>query len=110
MAAADRHAPIRFLRTLFEPTDWVAIFLKSYERSTVAQRVGPVSWIQTERFQRWLRAMNARRYAVYVAWNRAAFFLLFRRQFAPCSHGAASVMEKEVRMPVHDIHWSQYPR
>ena len=50
MAAADRHAPIRFLRTLFEPTDWVAIFLKSYERSTVAQRVGPVSWVQTERF------------------------------------------------------------
>jgi hypothetical protein len=52
MAAADRHAPIRFLRTLFETTDWVAIFLKSYERSPVAQRVGPVSWVQTERFQR----------------------------------------------------------
>ena len=45
---------VRFLRTVFEPTDWVAIFLKSYERSRVAQRVGPVSWIQSERFQRWL--------------------------------------------------------
>ena len=74
MAAADRHAPIRFLRTLFEPTDWVAIFLKSYERSPVAQRVGPVSWVQTERFQRWLRAMNAVRYNVYVAWNWIAVF------------------------------------
>jgi hypothetical protein len=66
MAAADRHAPIRFLRTLFEPTDWVAIFLKSYERSPVAQRVGPVAWVQTERFQRWLRAMNAGRYNVVI--------------------------------------------
>ena len=72
MAAADRHAPIRFLRTLFEPTDWVAIFLKSYERSTVAQRVGPVSWVQTERFQRWLRAMNAGRYNVFVSVNAIA--------------------------------------
>jgi hypothetical protein len=68
-AAADRHAPIRFLQTLFEPTDWVAIFLKSYERSMVAQRVGPVSWVQTERFQRWLRAMNAGRYNVFVSVN-----------------------------------------
>ena len=72
MAAADRHAPIRFLRTLFEPTDWVAIFLKSYERSTVAQRVGPVSWVQTERFQRWLGAMNAGRYNVFVSVNAIA--------------------------------------
>ena len=72
MAVADRHAPIRFLRTLFEPTDWVAIFLKSYERSTVAQRVGPVSWVQTERFQRWLRAMNAGRYNVFVSVNAIA--------------------------------------
>ena len=72
MAAADRHAPIRFLRTLFEPTDWVAIFLKSYERSPVAQRVGPLSWVQTERFQRWLRAMNAGRYNVFVSVNAIA--------------------------------------
>jgi hypothetical protein len=72
MAAADRHAPIRFLQTLFEPTDWVAVFLKSYERSTVAQRVGPVSWVQTERFQRWLRAMNAGSYNVFVSVNAIA--------------------------------------
>jgi hypothetical protein len=72
MAAADRHAPIRFLRTLFEPTDWVAILLKSYESRPVAQRVGPVSWFQTERFQRWLRAMNAGRYNVFVSVNAIA--------------------------------------
>ena len=72
MAAAGRHAPIRFLRTLFEPTDWVAIFLKSYERSRVAQRVGPVSWIQSDRFQRWLRTMNAHKYNIFVSVNAIA--------------------------------------
>ena len=72
MDAADRHAPIRFLRTLFEPTDWAAIFLKSYETPKVAQRVGPVSWVQSDRFQRWLRAMNARRYNVFVSVNAIA--------------------------------------
>src|SRR5215208_1540923 len=72
MAAADRLAPIRFLRTLFEPTDWVAILLKSYERTTVAQRVGPVSWVLADRFQRWLRAMNAERYNVFVSVNAIA--------------------------------------
>jgi hypothetical protein len=33
----------------------------------VAQRVGPVSWVQTEPFQRWLRAMNARSYNVFAS-------------------------------------------
>ena len=64
--AADRHAPIRFLRTVFEPTDWIAIFLKSYVGGGVAQRVGPLSWVQGERCQRWLRAMNAQKFNVYV--------------------------------------------
>ena len=72
MATFDRHTPIRFLRTLFEPTDWVAIFLKSYERRDVAQRVGPVSWVQSDRFQAWLRAMNARKYNVFVSVNAVA--------------------------------------
>jgi hypothetical protein len=72
MAVVDRQVPVHFLRTLFEPTDWIAIFLKSYERGTVAQRVGPVSWVQTERFQRWLRAMNARRYNVFASVNAIA--------------------------------------
>src|SRR5688572_31479132 len=69
MPGVDRDAPVRFLRTIFEPTDWVAIFLKSYDTLGVAQRVGPVSWIQSERVQRWLRAMNARKYNVFVSVN-----------------------------------------
>ena len=69
MPGVDRDAPVRFLRTIFEPTDWAAIFLKSYDTLGVAQRVGPVSWIQSERVQRWLRAMNARKYNVFVSVN-----------------------------------------
>jgi hypothetical protein len=66
---ADRDAPIRFLRTVFEPTDWVAIFLKSYAGGAVAQRVGPLSWVESERCQRWLRAMNAQKFNVFVSVN-----------------------------------------
>jgi hypothetical protein len=69
MAGVDSAAPVRFLRTAFEPDDWVAIFLKSYETSSVAQRAGAVSWLQSDRFQRWLRAMNARKYSVFVSVN-----------------------------------------
>ena len=38
----------------------------------MAQRVGPVSWVQSERFQRWLRAMNARKYNIFVSVNAIA--------------------------------------
>lgn len=69
MAAADRNASIRFLSTVFEPADWIAVFLKSYVGGGVAQRVGSVSWVQSDRFQRWLRAMNARKYNVFVSVN-----------------------------------------
>ena len=69
MGGVDHAAPVRFLQTAFEPQDWVAIFLKSYERGGVAQRVGSVSWVQSERFQRWLRMMNSRKYSVFVSVN-----------------------------------------
>ena len=72
MAGVDRAVPVRFLGTAFEPDDWVAIFLKSYETSCVAQRVGSVSWVQSERFQRWLWAMNSRKYSVFVSVNAIA--------------------------------------
>ena len=72
MDCLDRAAPLRFLQTAFESEDWVAIFLKSYEKRAVAQRVGHVSWVQAERFQRWLRAMNARKFNVFVSVNAIA--------------------------------------
>jgi hypothetical protein len=81
-SALDLAAPPRFLRTVFQPTEWAAIFLKSYDSGGVAQRVGPVSWIQSERVQRWLRAMNARKYNVFVSVNVIASGCRSRRREA----------------------------
>lgn len=72
MTGVDLGAAGRFLDTAFERRDWVAIFLKSYDRSGVAQRVGPMACVQNERFQRWLRAMNSRKYNVFVSVNAIA--------------------------------------
>jgi hypothetical protein len=54
MTGGDPGVAGQFLETAFERREWVAIFLKSYERAAAAQRVGSVSWVQSERFQRWL--------------------------------------------------------
>ena len=67
--AIDRDAPLRFLRTAFQPDDWVAVLLKSHDTGGTAQRVGPLSLICHPRFQAWLRAQNARRFSVYVSVN-----------------------------------------
>jgi hypothetical protein len=68
----DSEAAVRFLGLVYEPSDWVAVFLKSYNTGRVAQRVGAVSWASAPRFQRWLRAMNLRRFNVYVSVNAVA--------------------------------------
>lgn len=98
-----------FLQIAFQAQDWVAIFLKDYATGRAAQRVGPLPWAASERVLQWLGAMNGLGFNIYVAWNWGACLLLFWRQFAPCSHGAASVSEEEVRMPEHDVRWKQYP-
>jgi hypothetical protein len=69
MAVIDREAPLQFLRTAFEPEDWIAVFLKSYESGRVTQRVGPLSWVMHPRFQAWLRFKNAQRFNVYIGVN-----------------------------------------
>jgi hypothetical protein len=68
----DRTAPLTFLRTAFQPEDWVAVFLKSYQSGRVAQRVRHVAQIQSPRFQAWLRAENAAGANVYVSVNSIA--------------------------------------
>lgn len=65
----DSEAAVRFLQVAFEPTDWVALLLKSYATGDVVQRVGPVSRFIRPSIHGWLRAMNARRYNVYVSVN-----------------------------------------
>jgi hypothetical protein len=54
MSRVDGAASVQFLEVAFEPEDWVAIFLKSHDTGSVAQRVGPLPWVRGERFQRWL--------------------------------------------------------
>lgn len=65
----DTEAAMRFLRTAYEPDDWIALFLKSYETGRTAQRVGPLSLFLEPRIHAWLRAMNAQRLNVYVSVN-----------------------------------------
>jgi hypothetical protein len=67
--AIDLDAPIRFLRTAFRPDDWIAVLLKSHETGGTAQRVGPVSFVASAKFQAWLRAQSARRFSVFVSVN-----------------------------------------
>ena len=68
----DREIPLGFLRTAFEPDDWVAVLLKSYETTRTVQRVGPLSLVADSRFQAWLRAENASRSNVYISLNAIA--------------------------------------
>lgn len=65
----DSAAAMQFLRTAFEPEDWIAIFLKSYETGRAVQRVGQLSLFLEPRMHAWLRAMNAGRYNCYVGTN-----------------------------------------
>jgi hypothetical protein len=65
----DTEAALRFLRTAYEPDDWIALFLKSYETGRAMQRVGPLSLFLEPRVHTWLRAMSVRRYNCYVGVN-----------------------------------------
>ena len=73
MPVVDREAPLQFLRTAYQPDDWVAVFLKSYATARTAQRVGPLALVTEARFQAWLRAENATRHSnIYVSVNAVA--------------------------------------
>src|SRR5207249_1337718 len=65
----DSGAAVQFLQIAYQPDDWIAIFLKSYETGRTAQRVGPIATFLEPRFHAWLRAMNAQRFNVYVSVN-----------------------------------------
>ena len=69
MSIVDFDAPLRFLTTAFEPDDWVAVFVKSYDDGTTKQRVAPLMRVTSGPFQAWLRAENASRRNVYVSVN-----------------------------------------
>ena len=69
MLNTSRDVAPRFLRTVFEAKDWVAVFLKAYNTGRVCQRVAPVAMFAEPRWQTWLRVMNAHRFNVYVSVN-----------------------------------------
>lgn len=69
MVSVDWAAPIRFLRTAYDPADWIAVFLKTYRTGGVTQRVMPVSAVVRSDFQAWLRHRNANGWNVYVSVN-----------------------------------------
>lgn len=69
MAAIDRRVPVQFLRAAFEAEDWIGVLLKTYRTGRVMQRIVPVSAAISDRFQAWLRHMNAHGWNVYVSVN-----------------------------------------
>lgn len=100
--------PIRFLRTCFQPDDWIAVFLKNYQDGRVVQRVAALSWAASDPVQAWLRAMNAHRFNIYVAWNWIAPSF-FSSDASSVVHTSERQSEKEVRMSDRDIRWERYP-
>ena len=69
MASIDRDAPVRFIRTAFETGDSIGVLLKSYRTGQVVQRIVPAATAASDRFQAWLRHMNAQGWNVYVSVN-----------------------------------------
>jgi RepB DNA-primase from phage plasmid len=68
-SAIDHVAPLRFLRVAYEESDWVAVFLKSYDTGQVAQRIEPRTIIASRRFQAWLRWRNLLHWNIYIGLN-----------------------------------------
>ena len=69
MASIDASAPVRFLRTAFAAGDSIGVLLKTYQTGQAMQRVVPLDTAASDRFQAWLRHMNAHGWNVYVSVN-----------------------------------------
>lgn len=69
MGSIDRCAPVRFLQAGFAPGDSIGVLLKTYRTGQVIQRIVPVTAAISDRFQAWLRHMNAHGWNVYVSVN-----------------------------------------
>jgi hypothetical protein len=65
----DRDTAHRFLTIAFRPTDWVAVFLKSYATGHVAQRIAPVVTLRSRSVQAWLARENRRGVNIFVSLN-----------------------------------------
>src|SRR4051812_48376985 len=65
----DREAGRRFIRANFSPEDRLAVVLIQKHSSSVTQRLASAAQIADEKFQNWLRYMNAQKHEVYVSMN-----------------------------------------
>jgi hypothetical protein len=66
VVSIDQCAPVRFLQAAFDPDDSIGVLLKTYRTGQVIQRIVPVASAISDRFQAWLRHMNAHGWNVYV--------------------------------------------
>lgn len=69
MVDVDRRAPVEFLRAAFDADDRIGVLLKTYKTGRVMQRIVPIATAMSDRFQAWLRHMNAHGWNVYVSVN-----------------------------------------
>ena len=69
MVSIDQCAPVRFLHAAFDHDDSIGVLLKTYRTGQVIQRIVPVASAISDRFQAWLRHMNAHGWNVYVGVN-----------------------------------------
>jgi hypothetical protein len=82
MDTPDLHAADAFLRTAYEPDDWIAVLVKSHA-ARVAQRIVPVSFAMTSTFQEWLTREHAQHGAhVFVSVNAFSPRLVSRSRTA----------------------------
>ena len=116
----EREAAIEFIRTGYDPADWIAVFLKSYATGWIAQRVGPVSLVVSARFQDWLRRANDVSANIYISVNaiRAGQVTRTRRAVASVRHvfldadrGAGAVIaaierRRDLSEPAYVVHSS----
>ena len=65
----DRRVPVQFLQTAFDAGDWIGVLLKTYRTGRVVQRIVSRDTATSDRFQGWLRHMNAHGWNVYVSVN-----------------------------------------
>lgn len=64
-----RDAGSRFIRANFSPEDRLAVVLIQRHSGSVIQRLASASQIADEKFQNWLRYMNAQKHEIYVSMN-----------------------------------------
>jgi len=69
VVSIDQCAPVRFLQAAFDHDDSIGVLLKTYRTGQVIQRIVPVASAISDRFQSWLRHMNAHGWNVYVGVN-----------------------------------------